>query len=162
MRYYQTGPCMGKGIWLTACSQNLTRFSFAENEFNSPNVVVEWLALLFHIYLFIYCILWWELDLLTRCSVWLQTGRPGFDPRRMQRILLASVSRPALMPTQPPAQWVPEVLSPGIKRGRGVTLTTHPHLVPKSRMSRSYISSPPWRLHGLAGKLYFYFMTFFQ
>jgi hypothetical protein len=32
----------------------------------------------------------------------------------------------ALGPTQPPVQWVPGVLSPGIKRGRGVTLTTHP------------------------------------
>jgi hypothetical protein len=30
---------------------------------------------------------------------------------------------------------------PGAKRGRGVTLTTH--LVPRSRMSRSYTSSPP-------------------
>jgi hypothetical protein len=25
-----------------------------------------------------------------------------------------------------------EVLSPGVKRGRGVMLTTHPHLVPRS------------------------------
>jgi hypothetical protein len=33
---------------------------------------------------------------------------------------------------QPPVQWVPGVLSPGVKRGRGVTLTTHPHLVPRS------------------------------
>jgi hypothetical protein len=32
---------------------------------------------------------------------------------------------------------------PGAKRGRGVTLTTHPHLMPRSRMSRSYTSSPP-------------------
>jgi hypothetical protein len=32
---------------------------------------------------------------------------------------------------------------PGAKRGRGVTLTTHPHLVPRSRMSSSYTSSPP-------------------
>jgi hypothetical protein len=32
---------------------------------------------------------------------------------------------------------------PGAKRGRGVTLTTHPHLVPRSKMSRSYTSSPP-------------------
>jgi hypothetical protein len=31
---------------------------------------------------------------------------------------------------------------------RGVTLTTHPHLVRRSRMTRSYISSPPKRLHG--------------
>jgi hypothetical protein len=35
---------------------------------------------------------------------------------------LASVSRPALRPTQPPVQWVPGVLSPEVKRGRGVTL----------------------------------------
>jgi hypothetical protein len=36
------------------------------------------------------------------------------------------------MPTQPPIQWVPGILYQGIKRGRGVTLTTHPHLVPRS------------------------------
>jgi len=59
------------------------------------------------------------------------------------------VSRPALGPTQPPVQWVPGVLSPGVKRGRGVTLTTHPYLVPRSWMSRSYTSSPPKRLHGV-------------
>jgi hypothetical protein len=35
------------------------------------------------------------------------------------------------------------VLFPGLKRGRGVTLTTHPHLAPRLRMSRSYTSSPP-------------------
>jgi hypothetical protein len=40
------------------------------------------------------------------------------------------------------------VLSPGLKRGRGVTLTTHPHLVvPRSWMSTSYTSSPPLRFH---------------
>jgi hypothetical protein len=46
-------------------------------------------------------------------------------------------------PTQPPIQWVPGVLSPRVKRGRGVTLTTHPHLVPRLSMSRSYTSLPP-------------------
>jgi hypothetical protein len=61
---------------------------------------------------------------------------------------LASVSRPALGPTQPPVQWIPAVLSPGVKRGRDVTQTTHPHLVPRSRMSRS-LSSPPNRLRGV-------------
>jgi hypothetical protein len=36
----------------------------------------------------------------------------------------------------------------GVKRGRGVTLTTHIYPLPRTRMSRSYISSPPWCLHG--------------
>jgi hypothetical protein len=62
---------------------------------------------------------------------------------------LSSVSRPALGPTQPPVQWVPGVFSLGVKRGRGVMLTTHPHLVPRSRMSRIYTSSLPKRLHGV-------------
>ena len=35
------------------------------------------------------------------------------------------LSRPALWPTQPPVQWVPG-LSPGVKSGRGVTLTPSP------------------------------------
>jgi hypothetical protein len=35
------------------------------------------------------------------------------------------------------------VLSLGVKRGRGVNLAIHPHLVPRSWMSRSYTSSPP-------------------
>jgi hypothetical protein len=55
------------------------------------------------------------------------SGRSGFDPRQVQRICpLASVSRPALGLTQPLVQWVLEVLSPELKRGRVVTLTTHP------------------------------------
>jgi hypothetical protein len=54
-------------------------------------------------------------------------GRSRFDPRQRQMIFpLASVSIPALGPTQPPMQWVSGVISPGVKRGRGVTVTTHP------------------------------------
>jgi hypothetical protein len=67
-----------------------------------------------------------------------------------------SVSRPALRPTQPPVQWVPGVLSLREKCGRGVKLTTHSHLVPRSRVSRSYTSSPPWSLHRVAGQLYLF------
>jgi hypothetical protein len=40
-------------------------------------------------------------------SGWLQTVRMGFDRRPRQRILpLASMSRPALRPIQPPIHWV--------------------------------------------------------
>jgi hypothetical protein len=79
-------------------------------------------------------------------NVWQRAGRPGDQgsiPGRGEMICsLASVSRTALGPTQPPVQRVPGVLSLGLKRGRGVTLTTHPDLVPRSRMSTSYTSLP--------------------
>jgi hypothetical protein len=55
---------------------------------------------------------------------------------------LTSLSRPDLRHTQPPVQWVPAVLSRRVKHGRSVTLITHPHLVPRSWMSRSCTSSP--------------------
>jgi hypothetical protein len=74
------------------------------------------------------------------------TGRSRFDPQQRRNDFF---SRPALGSTQPPVKRVPEVLSPGLKCGRGVTLTTHPHLLPRSRMSRSYTSSLPKRLRGV-------------
>jgi hypothetical protein len=40
-------------------------------------------------------------------------------------------SRPALGSTQLPLQWLPRAISPGVKRGLGVTLTTYLHLVPR-------------------------------
>jgi hypothetical protein len=43
------------------------------------------------------------------------------------------------------------VLSSGVKRGRAVTLTTHLHLEPRLRMSRSYTSSLACCLHGGSG-----------
>jgi hypothetical protein len=36
----------------------------------------------------------------------------------------------------------------GVMCGQGMTLITRPHLVLRSRMSRSYTSSPSWHLHG--------------
>jgi hypothetical protein len=36
----------------------------------------------------------------------------------------------------------------------GVTLTTHPHLVPRSRMSRSYTSPPPNATMACSGTAY--------
>jgi hypothetical protein len=84
-----------------------------------------------------------EQGYLSQYSVWLRdwtTGRSRFDPRQGQRIFpLASLSR----------LWGPPNLLyngcrgsfPGVKPGRGVTQTTHLHLVPRSWKSRSYI--PP-------------------
>jgi hypothetical protein len=66
------------------------------------------------------------------------------NPLQGQRIfLIAYAPRPALRPTQPPIQWALGVLSFGIKWGRGVTLTTNRHPVLRSKVSRSYTSSPP-------------------
>jgi hypothetical protein len=62
--------------------------------------------------------------------------REGFLLHNFYRVNLKSAGllyiSSALGPTQP--QWVLGVLSPGLKCGRGVTLTSHPHLVPRSRM----------------------------
>jgi hypothetical protein len=55
---------------------------------------------------------------LSNFYVILQTGWQGYGPWRRQRIfLLASVSRPALRPSQPPTEWVPRVLPPEVKCG---------------------------------------------
>jgi len=50
-------------------------------------------------------------------------------------------SRPALGPTQPPVKWVPG-LSRGVKCGRGVLLTTHPLLLPRSWRVELYLYPP--------------------
>jgi hypothetical protein len=89
------------------------------------------------------------------------TGRWRFDARQRRGIFpLASVSRPALGPTQPPVQWVLGFLSLGVKRGRGVTLTTYLHLVPRSWMSRSCTSCSPLCFHRCVVGLLYLCMTF--
>jgi hypothetical protein len=81
------------------------------------------------------------------------TGRSRFDPRQGQNTFpLMSVSRPALGLTQHTVHWVPGVLSPGVQCGRGVTLTTHPHLVP-----RWPIPPPPRASIDVVGLLYLNF-----
>jgi hypothetical protein len=65
----------------------------------------------------------------TQYSVWLPAGQPGDRGSisgKAKGFFLSPVSRPALEPTQPPVQWVPGVLSPGVKRGRDVTLSSLP------------------------------------
>jgi hypothetical protein len=88
-------------------------------------------------------------------------GRGSIPDRGRGSFPLPSASRPALGPTQPPIQWVPGALSPGVKRGRGVMLTTHPLIVPWLRKSRSYISSHPNApLWSVTGPLYLYLYYF--
>jgi hypothetical protein len=70
--------------------------------------------------------------------------RSRFDPGRGERIFpLASVFREDLGPTQPPVQWVSGGPFPGGKARPERDADHSPHLVPSSRMSRSYISSTP-------------------
>jgi hypothetical protein len=122
-------------------------------------------------------------------SVWLQTGRPEFDPRQRQwifpsqshiatdiqttdlssfrassgthdQILIKDFSSSLCVQISSEAYPASCTMGtgspfPGVKRGRGVTLTTYHYIVPRSKMSRSYISCPPWHMHGVAGQLYF-------
>jgi hypothetical protein len=65
-----------------------------------------------------------------------------------------------LRPTQPPVQWVLGFLSPGQSAAGAWRWPLTPYLVQRSRMSRSYTSSPPqmppWCV---AGQLCFDFQT---
>jgi hypothetical protein len=72
------------------------------------------------------------------------TGRSGFDSRQRRKDFSSSLCVQTGSGAHPASCTMGTgVLSPGLKRGRGVTLTTHLHLVSRSRMSRSYTSSPP-------------------
>jgi hypothetical protein len=56
---------------------------------------------------------------------------PGIESR--WRRDFPYLSGPALRPNHPPVKWVP-CLSPGVRCGRGLTLTPHPLLVPRSKI----------------------------
>jgi hypothetical protein len=76
--------------------------------------------------------------------------------------LFTTASRPALKPTQPPIQWIPEVF-PWWQTGRGVKLTTQFHVVPRSRMSGStpplpqYVFMAWWPVREIEGRLSFWY-----
>jgi len=81
-------------------------------------------------------------------------GVRGSITGRGERIFpLASVSRTALWPTQPPVKWVPGVLSPGVKV-RPVRDADHspPSSAEVENEQELYVLSPqapPWRVAGL-------------
>jgi hypothetical protein len=84
----------------------------------------------------------WKVADCPRLTYPASTRRPGYDPRQTQNTFpLASVSRPALRATQPPVKWVPESFPEGNARSRR-DADHSPNTVPRSRMSRSYASSP--------------------
>jgi hypothetical protein len=69
------------------------------------------------------------------------------SPGRVKNFLFFTSSRPTLESTQPPIQWVPGDLSPGVKRP-GRDLTTHLQLVPRLRKCGSILRlphTPSWR-----------------
>jgi hypothetical protein len=94
----------------------------------------------------------YEVSRVAQSVLWLvtgwKTGRSRFDPRQRRKDFSSSLcvqtgsgAHPAscTMGTGGPFS--------GLKGGRGVTVTIHPHLMP--RMSRSYTFSPPKRLRGV-------------
>jgi hypothetical protein len=71
------------------------------------------------------------------------TGRSRFDPRQRQKDFFSSHFIQTSSGAQPATCTMGTgVLSPGLERSWGAMLTTHPHLVLRSRMSRSYTSCP--------------------
>jgi hypothetical protein len=91
------------------------------------------------------------------------TGRSEFDPRQRQRIFpLASVSRPAMGPTQPPVQWVPGSPFPKAKVRPGCNADHSPPSSTEVENEELYLLSlqaPAWRVAGL---FYFLLFTFYQ
>jgi hypothetical protein len=65
------------------------------------------------------------------------------SPGRVKNFFFSTSSRPVLVPTQPPIQWVLGTLSPGVKRQGRVA---H-HSPPTS--AEVNLNSTPIRLHGI-------------
>jgi hypothetical protein len=77
------------------------------------------------------------------------TGRSRFNPWHRQKDFSSSLCVQTGSGAHPASCTMGTgVLPLGPTHGRGITLTTHPHLVPRSGMNRSYTSSPLKRLRG--------------
>jgi hypothetical protein len=86
----------------------------------------------------------------SRYSDWLRAERLGFRgsiPAELEISLFSTAPKPALESTQPPIQWVPEALSPGVKRpGREAD-----HSLPSNAEVKNAwrYTSTPIRLHSV-------------
>jgi hypothetical protein len=94
-------------------------------------------------------------------SVWLQTGRQGFDPRQRRKdfplacVQTSSGAHPASYPMCTGGPF------PGGKARLGRDADHSPPFSAEVKNEWELYFSPPWRLHGVAGKfsfLYFYFL----
>jgi hypothetical protein len=65
--------------------------------------------------------------------------------KKVKNFLFSTSFRPALGPTQPPIQWVPRALSPGIKRQGHESDHSSPASAEVKKMW-IYISAPPYAL----------------
>jgi hypothetical protein len=79
-------------------------------------------------------------------SDWLRAGRQSGQSSssgRVKNFLFSTSSRPALGPTQPPTQWVPGAVSPGIKRP-GREADHSPAASAEANKMWTYTSTPPY------------------
>jgi len=108
-----------------------------EIHFEASCAPVEGTSLYFKVQVHVHCGHWW----LSRYSDWLQAGRSG------DRIPVGA-RFPAPVQTGPRAHPASCTMGtgsfPGVKSGRGVTLTPHPHLVPWSWKSIAIPLLPLW------------------
>jgi hypothetical protein len=69
-------------------------------------------------------------------------------PEGLGIFLFTVASRPTLRPIQPPIQWVPGAISPGVKR-QGREADHSPPSSAEVKNVWSYTFTPPLRLHGV-------------
>jgi hypothetical protein len=85
---------------------------------------------------------------LSRYSDWLRARRPrgqSWSPGGGKNIRFSISSRPALGPTQPPIQWVPGALSPGVKLPGRKANHSPPTSAEVTKMwVYQYTSTPPY------------------
>jgi hypothetical protein len=94
------------------------------------------------------CFVSLRISLLSRYSDWLRARRPkgrSSSPSRVNNFLSLTSPRPALWSTQPPIQWVPGNLFPGVKR-TGRQADHSPPTCAEVKKMWIYTFTPPYSL----------------